>query len=390
MKKWLCLLLTGSLIFSLSACQRGQNVDTPSDATDTSTHISSGNTMETGSDVTEGTLHRPPENTTEGTITTAEAYADFLDAYVEDRSLFYFTKDIDNNGTEELIIHQDTGIEVYTYEASVKMVGAHDFIHDFITETLLLHHTNDKKYPGIVYVICGGGKYRFGYITITDGVLTVQQTFDEMLSGKKETVYYTQDFYLIALSRKVWEDEALRYRLGYSVWEPKIKEELYVLREITDDRVKIENNQKIYNDNFFFSLTLPVDWKGLEQQGQDGRSHFFRDPVLGENCQFSLHVTGAEYLYERTPEQYREYLSNSHQNLVIDSITKETIQGYQCTKVVYSYTKDETKFINVWYVNLIVGRRLFDFSIIYPADQKDTYEPILAAIVDSVLFYQAK
>ena len=160
---------------------------------------------------------------------------------------------------------------------------------------------------------------------------------------------------------------------------------LYVIREITDHRVKIENNKKIYNDDFFFSLTFPMDWKCLEQQGEDGCDYYFRDPVLGENCQFSLYLTGAEFLYERTPEQYQEDLSRSHQDLVIDSITKETIQGYQCTKVVYSYTKDEAKFINIWYSNLTAGFRLYNFSIIYPADQKDTYKPTFAAMMDSLV-----
>ena len=174
------------------------------------------------------------------------------------------------------------------------------------------------------------------------------------------------------------------------MWEPKIKEDLYAIREITDDRVKIENNQKIYNDNFFFSLTLPVDWKCLEQQGQDGRSHFFRDPVLGENCQFSLHVTGAEYYHERTQDEYLKLLSYSYKNVVIDSITKETIQGLQGTKVVYSYTKDGVNYIGVFYNNCIDGVRLFDIWVNYPADQKDTYEPIFAAMIDSVLFYPAK
>lgn len=42
MKKWVCLLLAGSLIFSLSACHRDQSADTPVDATDI--HTSSDST----------------------------------------------------------------------------------------------------------------------------------------------------------------------------------------------------------------------------------------------------------------------------------------------------------------------------------------------------------
>ncbi len=167
--------------------------------------------------------------------------------------------------------------------------------------------------------------------------------------------------------------------------DKKDEENPYALREITDDRVKIENNQKIFNDNFFFSLTLPVNWKCLEQQGEDGRNHYFRDPILDEKCQLSIRLTGAEYYHERTLEQYREsLLSRPLQNLVIASITKETVQGYQCIKMVYSYTENGTEFIRVSYNGLIVQPRLYNISIIYPADQKDTYEPIFAAIINSV------
>ena len=159
----------------------------------------------------------------------------------------------------------------------------------------------------------------------------------------------------------------------------------YAIREVTDHRVKVENNQKIYNDDSFFSLTFPVDWKCLVQQGEDGRSYFFRHPELDDKCALNISITGAEYLYARTPEQYREYLSRSCQDLVIDSITKETIQGYPYTKVVYSYTEDGTKLNGIWYNNVIAGLRMFDLRIIYPADQKDIYEPIFTAMMDSVV-----
>ena len=143
---------------------------------------------------------------------STEVYTNFLNDYANDTELFYFTKDIDNNGTEELIIRQNTGIEVYTYRDSVKKVGT----HDFITGTVQLYHTNDKKYPGIVFVTVGGGKEHFGYITLTDGALTFQQIFDNdfsMISGKKEDVFYTDDEELIALSKKAYQEN---YHIIYS------------------------------------------------------------------------------------------------------------------------------------------------------------------------------
>lgn len=322
-----------------------------------------------------------PDNTTEGTKTAAQAYADFLDAYVTDISLLYFTKDIDNNGTEELIIHQNTEIEVYTYKDSVKKVGA----HDFITGTTILHYTNDKKYPGIVYVTFDGGKKHFGYITVTDGALTVQQTFDEMLSGGKEAVYYTQDEDLIALSRMVYE--GFYYRIGYSVWEPKTTEDPYAIREITDDRVTIAGNKKIFNAPIIgVSFSIPVDWKCLVQQGVDGSTYFFREPNLGENCEITMHITGSEYLFDRTKDEYlNTYLSNL-ENLQLDYYEKETLKGYRCIKAVYSYTEDNAAFTCIQYDNVVVEFRMYDFSITYPAVERDTYKEMFESIIDSIEF----
>lgn len=322
-----------------------------------------------------------PDNTTEGTKSAAQAYADFLDAYVTDISLLYFTKDIDNNGTEELIIHQNTEIEVYTYKDSVKKVGA----HDFITGTTILHYTNDKKYPGIVYVTFDGGKKHFGYITVTDGALTVQQTFDEMLSGGKEAVYYTQDEDLIALSRMVYE--GFYYRIGYSVWEPKTTEDPYAIREITDDRVTIAGNKKIFNAPIIgVSFSIPVDWKCLVQQGVDGSTYFFREPNLGENCEITMHITGSEYLFDRTKDEYlNTYLSNL-ENLQLDYYEKETLKGYRCIKAVYSYTEDNAAFTCIQYDNVVVEFRMYDFSITYPAVERDTYKEMFESIIDSIEF----
>lgn len=322
-----------------------------------------------------------PDNTTEGTKSAAQAYADFLDAYVTDISLLYFMKDIDNNGTEELIIHQNTEIEVYTYKDSVKKVGA----HDFITGTTILHYTNDKKYPGIVYVTFDGGKKHFGYITVTDGALTVQQTFDEMLSGGKEAVYYTQDEDLIALSRMVYE--GFYYRIGYSVWEPKTTEDPYAIREITDDRVTIAGNKKIFNAPIIgVSFSIPVDWKCLVQQGVDGSTYFFREPNLGENCEITMHITGSEYLFDRTKDEYlNTYLSNL-ENLQLDYYEKETLKGYRCIKAVYSYTEDNAAFTCIHYDNVVVEFRMYDFSITYPAAERDTYKEMFESIIDSIEF----
>jgi hypothetical protein len=69
-------------------------------------------------------FYKPSQNgTTEGTKTAAQAYTDFLNGYVTDTSVLYFTKDIDGNGTEELFIHENTAFEVYIYRGSVQEAG---------------------------------------------------------------------------------------------------------------------------------------------------------------------------------------------------------------------------------------------------------------------------
>lgn len=366
MKKWLCLFLAGILIFSLAACRRGQNVETSGDVTDTTAQTS-------------------PTDTTDGT--TAQTYEDLLSGYGTDTSVLYFTKDIDNNGTEELFVHQNTAFEVYTQDGSVKKLGT----HDFVTGTLLLHHTNDDKYPGIVYVTVGGGKEHFGYITVTEGTLTVRQIFDNdygMVSGKKEDVFYTQDEELIDLCKKSYR---VGNRIEYSQWEPKTTEDPYAIREITDDRVVAGEKYQTYRDSFI-SLHFPSGWKCLERWGEDGRFICFQDPVLGENCQLSIYFAGSTiYTYNYTRENYMAHFSGycGYEDVVIDSFAKETIQGFPCTKVVCSYTEDNTRFVGTRYDDLIEESRLYHFTITYPAEESKIYEMEFAAIIESLRFLRS-
>ena len=313
-------------------------------------------------------------------------YAAFLNGYATDKTVLYFTKDIDNNGTDELFIYQNTAIEVYTYEGSVKKLGT----HDFATGTLKLYHTQDTKYPGIVYVTVGGGKNHFGYITIIDGALSVKQTFDDdygMISGKKEDVFYTDDEDLIALSKKVYQ---YIYQIECSTREPNTTEDPYAIREITDERVIKSGDKKLFN-NGQFTLRFPNSWKCFTASGEDNVDYYFRDSVMEGKCQLHIDVTFA-YLYngkERTQEEYLKSFSRSYENVVIDSVTKETIRGYTCTKVVYSYTEDNTKFIGILYDALIEGPRFYSFRVRYPAEEKETYEKVFAYVLESIQFITA-
>ena len=187
MKKWIYFLLIGMLLLSISACgvKPTASIQEPTNGESTPS---------------------TQESTNNETTPVTQVYTNFLNNYTNNAELLYFIKDIDNNGTEELIIHQNTGIEIYTHGDSVKKVGT----HDFITGTVQFYHINNKKYPGIVFVTIGGGKEHFGYIAITNGVLTFQQIFDNdfaMISGKKEDVFYTDNEELIALSKKAYQED---------------------------------------------------------------------------------------------------------------------------------------------------------------------------------------
>ena len=208
-----------------------------------------------------------------------------------------------------------------------------------------------------------------------------------MISGKKEDVFYTDDEYLVAISRKVCED--LFYRIGYSFWSPKTTEDPYAIREITDERFVTVGDKKVFN-NTQITLSVPDSWKCFTASGEDDVAYYFKEPVLGEKCQLRVNVTFAHYYSgkELTQENYLNSLSRSYEDVAIESLTKETIRGYACTKVVYSYTEDNTKFIGIWYDSLIEGPRLYHFRIRYPAEEREAYEKAFAAIMDSVRFLQ--
>lgn len=84
----------------------------------------------------------------------------------------------------------------------------------------------------------------------------------------------------------------------------------YPTLEITDNRVKIENNQKVFDWYPYFSVTLPIDWKCYIRQGEDGSNYYFQDPVLGDKCQLSARLAEAWTAKDRTEEEYRKLYSS--------------------------------------------------------------------------------
>lgn len=249
MKKSSCLILAGVLTFLLVACHRGPNAESPSDVTDTNTHIASDDTTESKPDVTNATLNVSPSDATEGTEPKSEE----------------ITQRLPDNTTEN---------------------------------------------P-------------------------------------------------------------------------------YAIREITDGTVTVVGDKKVFN-NTQLTLSVPASWKCLTASGEDNVAYYFQDAMMGEKCQLYIDVTFTYYYKERTRDEYLESLSRSYENVVLDSFTTENIHGFPCAKAVFSYTKDNTTFVGIRYVNLIEGPRLYYFRITYPAAERNTYETVFESIIDSIQFMQTK
>lgn len=159
---------------------------------------------------------------------------------------------------------------------------------------------------------------------------------------------------------------------------------LYPYPEISEDKITIEGNKKIFNDSWIM-FSLPIDWKCMVQGRPDGSLFHFQEPNLGENCEMTMSITGSEYLNDRTKDEYLKYVSNL-ENLKLNYYEKETLKGYRCIKAVYSYTTDNTEFIRIHYDNVVVESRMYDFYITYPASESNTYNAVFESIIDSVNF----
>ena len=158
----------------------------------------------------------------------------------------------------------------------------------------------------------------------------------------------------------------------------------YPTLEITDYRIKIENNQKVFDSYPYFSVAFPTEWKCYIRQGEDGSNYYFQDPALGDKCRLTVSLAEAWTAKDRTEEEYRKLHPSRH----LESLTTETIDGLQGKKIVYTYTKDGTEYVMISYVNFVDRLRAFSLDIVYPADQKDVYEPIFNKMIASAKLYR--
>ena len=159
------------------------------------------------------------------------------------------------------------------------------------------------------------------------------------------------------------------------------------MHEVKDDRVTVEDSKKTF-DHLGVSVSAPEKWTVMETNADSVYSYYFRDPKLGEDCQFTLSITGSKFLEKRTEAEYLEYLSgmDGYENVKINSFTEEKLGGFGCTKIAFTYSKNDTEYVQVDYQNILIGVRLYSCSIVYPAEEKDTCQSVLEEIVNSVDF----
>lgn len=160
----------------------------------------------------------------------------------------------------------------------------------------------------------------------------------------------------------------------------------YPISKIPEEQFTKSEHNKTFNGGNI-TLTVPIDWEGKMLSAEDGSSYFFSHPDLGEKCEFIYSLTFAELLSEkRTEKEYSDYLSDIHKNVKIDSFTSEKVGGYQSTKIVSSYSSENTEFVQIDYDYVIVGSRLYHFTITYPASEYETVEPVFESIMNSIRF----
>lgn len=158
----------------------------------------------------------------------------------------------------------------------------------------------------------------------------------------------------------------------------------YPVRDIDDDRVTIEGDKKTYRD-LGITVSIPVDWRCLEQSGEDGSSYFFRGPEADAKSQLSFYITLSDYARDWTEAEYLDRFAYSGMNdAKIESFTKETLSGYGCTKLVVSYTYMGTEYVRTYYSNVVTGFRMYEFTVTCLASERETLEPVFASVIDSI------
>ena len=158
----------------------------------------------------------------------------------------------------------------------------------------------------------------------------------------------------------------------------------YAPHEIEGAEITTTDTERIINAGSF-TVSVPLDWKCLEVDGQDATIYHFSHPTLGDNCKVMFEATFSVYKRDRTQEEYQKSLSRIGEDLKIESFTTGKIDGIDCRKVASTYSVDGTKFVRIDLDNAVNGPALYGVTTIRPAENEEL-ESVLDNIVKSIKF----
>ena len=156
----------------------------------------------------------------------------------------------------------------------------------------------------------------------------------------------------------------------------------YAPHEIEGAEITTTDTERIINAGSF-TVSVPLDWKCLEVDGQDATIYHFSHPTLGDNCKVMFEATFSVYKHDRTQEEYQKSLSRIGEDLKIESFTTGKIGGIDCIKVVSTYSVDGTKLMRIDLDNAVNGPALYGVTTIRPAENEEL-ESVLDDIVKSI------
>lgn len=401
-KRYIALVLSLLTLISLVGCL----ANTPPEPTEAPTQIPTEKPTERPTEVpTEKPTEEPPESITlvypePGPVTEDELRS--IEEYLNAAENYGFVCSNYYNSASEIellwIFRYGAGIGVEMdqwakgeAEAVLKALGRSEFYSPTVkiskkdANALLLEKCgrslSDWKNVSFPYVHA----YDAYYITVTDKEWCYPITIEggEIDKNGHYIIRYafsyecpTGDMYTVTLHKT---NKGYQFISNVEEYNP----DPYPLHEINTKYFSIDGDKKTYN-GAAFALTVPVDWLATERHWEDGTDYHFEDPTLAR-LGLSIYQTGAEYVYERTEEEYLAYLSQTLENVKILSYTKETLSGFDCTKVVYSYTVEGTEYIATRYDNVIRDFTLLDFHIVYPVAESAQFAPVFEDIVASIV-----
>lgn len=167
-----------------------------------------------------------------------------------------------------------------------------------------------------------------------------------------------------------------------NIYYKSYPENPYAPHEIENAEITTTDTEKTIKIGAF-SISVPIDWECLEINGEDGSFYHFSHPTLGDNCKVMFEATFSVYKYDRTEEEYREYLGDLGKGFKITSFTTGKIGGIDCRKVVSTYSVDGTKLERIDLDNAVNGPALYSVTTIRPAENEEL-EGVLDDIVKSI------